>query len=250
MPATQGNLRKVRLNGQADTSASTFELPHGLTHYPAHSAVGNNNNNNNNNGASAELKKLHRQSYNRGQLEMMSKAVQYYESNFELQELLGNGGYIDDEFAVVGPEFLFHGTPVDWDTIYASGGIRANGTNPNVNAHVLSSSASGSGYVSGTRVLSVAKSFAKSDDGWVYLIYAPQGIAVFSTSPHTQAEVAALSMVPLTDIFMFKQLSDPNLIYINLGFRSALKNQQNLDRCLRLLGGGTYPQGLFWANVP
>jgi hypothetical protein len=239
MPATQGHLRRVRLNGTADTGPSTFQLPNGLSHYPPHVAVTD----------PVLKKKMHRQSLSREQLEMMSKTVQRYDTDFELQEMMGKDGYIDDEFSAVGNEFLFHGTPVDWDTIYASGGIRANGYNAGLSSHVQSSSASGSGYVSGTRVLSVAKSFAKGQDGWVYLLYAPQGVAVHSTSPHKQAEVAAIKLVPVTDIFMFKQLNDPNLVYINEDFRSALKSQQSIGRCLRLIGGGTYPPGLFWADA-
>ena len=239
MPATRGNLRKVRLNGQPDTGPSTFQLDHGLSHYPAHTMARD----------AAEEKKLHRQGFSRSQLEMMGKIVQYYETDFELQGMMGRPDYIDDEHSIVGPEFLLHGTQTDWDTIYDSGGLKSQGTNPSASLHVLSSSANATGYVSGTRVLSVAKSFAKST-GWVYLIYAPQGIAVHSTSPHKQAEVAAIDSVPIKDIFMFKLLTDPNLIYINEDFRSALKSTANLDRCLRLLGGGTYPQGLFWSDVP
>ena len=239
MPATRGHLRKFQLNGAPDTSASTRQLPSHLTAYPAHTVP----------TTTPERNALHRQGFSRDQLATMGKLVQEKEGDFDIQQqLIGFGardGAIDDEHAVTGPEFLFHGSKSDWDTIFASGGLKSQGPNVNLGAHVHSSTTAQSAFVSGTRVLSVAKSFA-TDIGWIYLLYVPTGVGVFHSSIHKQAEVAAIQSVPIADILMCKEVAQPNLVYVNQECRSILMNAENLERCLRLIGGGTYGTGQFW----
>jgi hypothetical protein len=244
MPATRGSLRKFRLNGTPDTGPSTFELanfnlPTNLANYPPHTPA----------TTPQEVKKLHRKGFKPGQLEMMGKVVQHYEAEYGFQEMMGQGGNLTDGYAPVGPEFTLHGTATDWDTLHASGGLGIQGKNPDVDQHVFSSSTHGTGYVSTTRVLSVAKSFAKTNNGWVYLVYVASGVGVFDTSRHTQAEVSAVGPIPIDQFYMFKQLNDPNLIYVNLGFRGVAVTPQIQEGCFRYLGGGTYPNGQFWAMV-
>ena len=240
MPAKSGNLRKYRLGGVADASHSAFQLPHHLSSYPAHPVTTD----------PKQIKKLRHERPPLAQLATMSRMVNELGSDYYLQDAMGNPGGLGDEFSIVGEEFLFHGTAVDWDTIHAAGGLRCQGANTSPSDHVASSATNQTAYVSGSRRLSVAKSFAKGTDGWVYLLYSPHGIAVDQHFTHKQAEVAAMEKVPLTDIFLFKHLADPSLIYENLTFRSSLATAPTLDRCLRLIGGGTYPVGMFYAIVP
>jgi hypothetical protein len=193
-----------------------------------------------------ERKALHRQGFESEQVAVMGQLVADKSVEFDTQPILGGrDGAIDDDHAITGPEFLFHGSKADWDTIYASGGLKSQGSNIDLSAHVHSSSTAQSAFVSGSRVLSVAKRFA-GDSGWIYLIYVPTGIGVFSNPIHKQAEVAALECVPVKDLLMCKQVTEPSVVYVNKECRSVLATPQNLDRGLRLIGGGQYPQGQFW----
>ena len=238
MPATLGKLRQYQLNGVADTSPSTFQLPNDLASYAPNTVTNN----------PKQLKKLHRQGFSRGELAAMGQIVANYSDDFSIgAEYSTRPGALDmdGEYAIVDAEFLFHGSPSDWDTIYQSGGLKSAGDNTALGQHVHSSSTAASCYVSGTRILSAAKSFAKTEDGWIYLLYARQGIGVFVNPTHKQAEVAAIDKVATNDIMMFKQFKKPNLIYVNQEFHASLLTQ-NLERGFRLLGGGQYGQGQFW----
>ncbi|MBX3207553.1 MAG: hypothetical protein KF764_21065 [Labilithrix sp.] len=234
MPATLGNLQLLRLQGVSDTAPSTFQLPHNLGAYlpmPATMTL-------------AERKRMNRRGFGRGELRAMGNVVESYSSEFELQSLLGTDN-LSDEHSFTNAEYLFHGTPTDWDTLYASGGLKSAGENPNLAQHVHSSSTHQTQYVSGTRVLSVAKCFAKGQDGWVYLLLSRQGIGI-EHGTHKQAEVAVLHEVPVEDIVLFKQLSSPDDVYLNLDFRWGPLPQTRLATCLRAIGGGQYGQGIFW----
>lgn len=235
MPATLGNLQLLRLQGVSDTAPSTFQLPHDLGAYlpmPATMTL-------------AERKRMNRRGFGRGELQAMGKVVDSYSFDFQVQTQLGTGK-LSDEHSFTAPEYLFHGTATDWDTLYASGGLKSAGGNENLSEHVQSAATYQTQYVSGTRVLSVAKSFAKGQNGWVYMLLSRQGIGI-EYGTHKQAEVAVLHEVPVEDIVLFKQLSSPDDVYLNLDFRWGPLPQTRLATCLRAIGGGLYGQGIFWA---
>ncbi len=241
MPATLGRLRQYTLHGAVDNIPSTFQLPNHLSHYPPKSGT----------NSIQETKKLNRKGVPLGQLQVMCKIVKDYKDDFEMQTMLNQDEHLTDEFTFTGPEWLFHGTPVDWDTIYKSGGLTSQGSNTNLDKHVHSSSSAQSCYVSGSRELSVAKSFAKTKDGWIYLFFTLHGIGVHFNGTHKQAEVMSIADVPLRHIFMFKCLQQPELIYENLDFRKELATDQNREKCLRFIGGPNFSQlpSPFWKVV-
>ncbi|MBX3261211.1 MAG: hypothetical protein KIS78_34385 [Labilithrix sp.] len=235
MPATRGNLQLLRLQGISDTAPSTFQLPSHLGAYlpmPATMTL-------------AERKRMNRRGFGRGELRAMGKVVASYSSDFELQTLLGTDDHMTDEHVFTDAEYLFHGSPTDWDTLHASGGLKSAGDNENLSQHVHSSATYQTLYVSGTRVLSVAKCFAKGQDGWVYMFLSRHGVGI-AHATHKQAEVAVLNEVPVEDIVLFKQLSSPDDVYLNLDFRWGPLPQAQLATCLRAIGGGQYGQGIFW----
>lgn len=240
MPATRGNLQHLRLHGQLDASPSTFQLTQDLASFPAMVPTTN----------LAKTKRMNRRGFSPSHLAAMGEVVQSYSSDFMVEhELFQRTDHVNDEAIFTGPEYLFHGSAADWDTIYASGELRAAGDNTSISDHVASSMLNASMYVSGTRVLSVAKSFAKTTSGWVYMFLARHGIGIATNWIHKQAEVAVLANVPVEDIVLFKQLSSPNDVYLNLDFRWGPLSQKKLARCLRALGGGQYGPAPFWAQV-
>lgn len=134
------------------------------------------------------------------------------------------------------PEWVFHGTDTSWDTIYSSKALVSNGENTSVGEHVFNSKDAESCYVATSRVQSVARCFAHAKN-WVYLIYSTCGLIVRSALHH-QAEVIIPGNVPIRDIFMFKKLDDPTLIYRNLEFSGPVISRSLLLECLNLMGDG------------
>ena len=153
---------------------------------------------------------------------------------------------------LVGAEYLLRGDTRDWDTVYEDGGLGANvkdvrTASIDTGKHVESSSGT-SAFVPCTRQLGVSKHFA-GKTGWVYMLYINEGIAMSDYKKYEQDEVLAFGEIPLRDIVMCKHLVQPNRVYVNREFRAALIDQTNWSPLLRLIGGGTYPQGQFWAIV-
>ena len=149
---------------------------------------------------------------------------------------------------ISGPEFVFHGSKMTWDAIHESGGLHSAGVTTDISAHVHSSQTARSGYVSGTRALSVAQSFASGgldvsggEYGFVYLFHVEGGVAIGPGHIHRQAEVAGLGQVPICDIMMFKWLAQPRKIYLNLDYTATPLTGGTINSCLVMIGGGATP---------
>jgi hypothetical protein len=114
---------------------------------------------------------------------------------------------------------------------------------------VFNSQQAQSAYVSGTRALSVAHSFAsgggllkeRGEYGFVYMFHIEGGIQIGPGHNHRQAEVTGLGKVPIRDILMFKWLAQPRKIYINLDYTATATPPLLLNACLTAIGGGATP---------
>lgn len=149
---------------------------------------------------------------------------------------------------ITGSEFVFHGSRVPWDEIYESGGLRSVGMNTGIGAHVHNSTQAQSAYVSGTRALSVAMSFARSqldqsrgEYGFIYLFHIEGGIQISPYHGHRQAEIAGIGQVPISDILMFKWLAQPRKVYVNLEYTATPLTANTITQGLVAIGGGATP---------
>lgn len=230
LSVNKGHLQAVYLNHGIATVGSTFQLPVGppmLTHV-----------------APAKRRRA-RRVFTANQVATMGKMVQDL-SELDLDfDALNPYGATD---LISGPEFVFHGSKTTWDAVYESGGLHSAGMGTDIGAHVHSSQASQSAYVSGTRALSVAHSFAtgaldkaKGEYGFVYMFHVEGGIVIDPGHGHNQAEVAGLGEVPIRDILMFKWLAQRRKIYINLDYAATPTPPALIHNCLVLIGGGATP---------
>lgn len=147
-----------------------------------------------------------------------------------------------------GAEFVFHGSKVTWDAIYERGGLMSVGMNPRIDQHVHSSTQAESAYISGTRALSVAQSFASKslrpthgEYGFIYLFHIEGGIVIGPGHGHNQAEIVGLGQVPIRDILMFKWLAQPRKIYINQEYEATPLTGPTINQGLNLIGDGATP---------
>lgn len=221
----KGSIKTVTLSGSPDVTA-TFQLPRGASHYR-------------DNPHQAPMPRgggFHSHPYSAKQLKVMMDLYREHYDMYEVYQDISEDDFWTDNVSAkpVGPEWVFHGSSVDWDAFYNSGGIRVMGGNLDISQHVHSSSSSGSAYVATSRQLSVAHSFAKAT-GWVYLIYAVSGMEVYS-SLHNQAEVVIPGQVPIRDIYMFRNLAHPNSVYVNNEYVGPHSSELEAH-CVSLLTG-------------
>jgi hypothetical protein len=226
-----GRLRVVYLNNGIVRVQNTFQLPPGPALGPMVAPV---------------RQGRERRKFDPLQVSTMGKMVQDL-GEFDLDFDATNPYQVTD--LISGPEFAFHGSKQTWDAIYESGGLYSAGDNTDIGAHVFNSQQAQSAYVSGTRALSVAHSFAsgggllkeRGEYGFVYMFHIEGGIQIGPGHNHRQAEVTGLGKVPIRDILMFKWLAQPRKIYINLDYTATATPPLLLNACLTAIGGGATP---------
>ena len=229
LSVTHGNLRVMFLNHGIVTVQSTFQLPGAPP--PSLNAPGRGF--------------RERRKFDPRQVAVMGKMVQdlgEWDLDFD-----PTNPYMASDL-ISGPEFIFHGSKQTWDVIYESGGLQSIGDNTDISQHVHNSTAAQSSYVSGTRALSVAHSFASGslnktvgEYGFVYMFHIDGGIVMGNGHNHNQAEVAGLGKVPIRDILMFKWLAQPRKIYLNLQYTATPTPPNLIQNCLVAIGGGATP---------
>jgi hypothetical protein len=231
LSVNRGSLQVRYLNNGYVTTTATFQLPNNVPFPNAHVAP----------PRSARARRV----FTRTQVQALAAVVQDL-GEMDLDYDPTNPYLASD--LITGPEFVFHGSRIPWDEIHESGGLRAVGMNTGIGAHVHNSTQAQSAYVSGTRALSVATSFAGShllqsrgEYGFVYLFHIEGGIQISPVHGHNQAEIAGVGQVPISDILMFKWLAQPRKIYINREYTATPLTAITITQGLIAIGGGATP---------